>query len=116
MFNIVKIIGVSVSFLLFAGFSILLILLVVGKSDLLLRVIALRVIAGYEDWIKDSSILVMLTITSIVSVLCSRIVVFGICSGILKNQRELGTRMFWSVFAAFLALQIVGIYLLRSAD
>ena len=111
MFNIVKIIGVSVSFLLFAGFSILLILLVVGKSDLLLRVIA-----GYEDWIKDSSILVMLTITSIVSVLCSRIVVFGICSGILKNQRELGTRMFWSVFAAFLALQIVGIYLLRSAD
>ena len=103
-----KTIYLSLSFALSVAFLVLFILFIAGKNDLLYRVIF-----GYLSWIKESPILVVLMVFSVVSALCSRIVSFGFSYNIVKNKPSLGAKIFWSAFAVFLVFQLAGLYFLR---
>ena len=99
-----------VSFTLFIAFIALFILMLTGKSDLLLRILH-----GYLEWTKQGPILVVLMLFTVISALCSRIFTFGICGSIVAKNESLTSKIFWSALAIFLVIQLVGLYLVRRA-
>lgn len=101
---------VFVSLTLFIAFTASFIGLLTGKSDFLPRILQ-----GYLAWLKQGPILIVLLFFTTISVVCSRIFTVGICANIVARNERFASKIFWSVLAIFMAVQLAGLWLLRRA-
>ena len=67
----------------------------------------------YLNWLKESPIWAIIVVFVIVSLLCSRIVTFGICYYITKDKKSLSKKIFWFTFVSFFIVQLISFIFYR---